>query len=208
MVSRVSICLASLPPPQLCFRRACCMPRCLADGAERLGRHVGRRSALDRNAGAERPAVRARRDPGGATRQKRRARHRHQSSARRAADRRACSQAAGADASGVNGNVQLFFGGPVDPQAGFVLHSAEYHGDNSLDIDGRVALSSGVRTPARHRARQRAAAKPGRVRLCRLGARAARRRTAPRRLEHNSGGPGSGVRRRPGQGLERRDGAV
>jgi putative transcriptional regulator len=55
-------------------------------------------------------------------------------------------QAAGADSSGVKGNVQLYLGGPVDPQAGFVLHSAEYHGDNSLDIDGRVALSNGVQT--------------------------------------------------------------
>jgi len=49
----------------------------------------------------------------------------------------------GADASGVSGSVQLYFGGPVDPQIGFVLHSADYHGDDALDIDGRVALSSG-----------------------------------------------------------------
>jgi putative transcriptional regulator len=53
-------------------------------------------------------------------------------------------QAAGADASGVKGSVQLYLGGPVDPQVGFVVHSAEYHGDNTLDIDGRVALSSGA----------------------------------------------------------------
>ncbi len=53
-------------------------------------------------------------------------------------------QAAGANSSGVTGSVQLYLGGPVDPQIGFVLHSAEYHGDNTLDIDGRVALSSGV----------------------------------------------------------------
>ena len=53
-------------------------------------------------------------------------------------------QAAGANASGVNGTVQLYLGGPVDPQFGFVLHSAEYHGNNTLDIDGRVALSSGA----------------------------------------------------------------
>jgi putative transcriptional regulator len=53
-------------------------------------------------------------------------------------------KAAGADASGVKGNVQLYLGGPVDPQVGFIVHSAEYHGDNSVDIDGRVALSSGV----------------------------------------------------------------
>jgi putative transcriptional regulator len=53
-------------------------------------------------------------------------------------------RAAGADASGVSGSAQLYLGGPVNPQLGFVLHSAEYHGDNTLDIDGRVALSSGV----------------------------------------------------------------
>jgi putative transcriptional regulator len=54
-------------------------------------------------------------------------------------------QAAGVDSSGVKGSVQLYFGGPVDPQIGFVLHSAEYHGSNTLDIDGRVALSSGAK---------------------------------------------------------------
>jgi putative transcriptional regulator len=52
-------------------------------------------------------------------------------------------QAFGADASGVSGNVRLFLGGPVDPEVGFVVHSAEYHGKNTMDIDGRVALSSG-----------------------------------------------------------------
>jgi putative transcriptional regulator len=52
-------------------------------------------------------------------------------------------QAFGADASGVTGNVQLFVGGPVDPEIGFVLHSADYHGDNTIDIDGSVALTSG-----------------------------------------------------------------
>lgn len=53
-------------------------------------------------------------------------------------------QAAGVDSSGVKGNVQLYFGGPLDPQIGFVLHSAEYHGGSTLDIDGRVALSTGA----------------------------------------------------------------
>jgi len=54
-------------------------------------------------------------------------------------------QAFGADASGVTGNVRLFLGGPVDPAIGFVLHSADYHGDDTVDIDGRVALSGGPR---------------------------------------------------------------
>lgn len=52
-------------------------------------------------------------------------------------------KAVGADASGVTGNVRLFVGGPVDPTLGFVLHSVDYHAENTLDIDGRVALSSG-----------------------------------------------------------------
>jgi putative transcriptional regulator len=52
-------------------------------------------------------------------------------------------QAFGANASGVSGNVRLFLGGPVDPEIGFVLHSADYHNDDTVDIDGRVALSSG-----------------------------------------------------------------
>ena len=53
-------------------------------------------------------------------------------------------QAAGVNTSGVKGEVQIYLGGPVDPQIGFVLHSAEYHGETTLDIDGRVALSSGA----------------------------------------------------------------
>jgi putative transcriptional regulator len=49
----------------------------------------------------------------------------------------------GADASGVSGKVRVYLGGPVDPQIGFVLHSADYHSDDDVDIDGRVLLSSG-----------------------------------------------------------------
>jgi len=52
-------------------------------------------------------------------------------------------EAFGADASGVTESVRIFLGGPVDPQLGFVLHSAEYHGADTVDIDGRVALSAG-----------------------------------------------------------------
>jgi putative transcriptional regulator len=47
----------------------------------------------------------------------------------------------GADASGVTDSVRVFVGGPVQPAAGFVLHSAEYHRPETLDIDGRVALT-------------------------------------------------------------------
>ncbi len=47
----------------------------------------------------------------------------------------------GADAAGVHGDIQIFLGGPVDPGIGFVVHSAEYQTPDTLDIDGRVALT-------------------------------------------------------------------
>lgn len=53
-------------------------------------------------------------------------------------------EALGAEASGVTGNVPIFLGGPVNPTAAFVIHSADYRRDDTLDIDGRVALSDAV----------------------------------------------------------------
>jgi putative transcriptional regulator len=50
-------------------------------------------------------------------------------------------QSFGADASGVAGSVSIYFGGPVDPAVGLVLHSADYQHPDSVEIDGRVALS-------------------------------------------------------------------
>ncbi len=47
----------------------------------------------------------------------------------------------GADASGVTDSVRIFIGGPVDPAVGFVIHSADYRRPDTLDIDGRVALT-------------------------------------------------------------------
>ncbi|HML07889.1 MAG TPA: YqgE/AlgH family protein [Xanthobacteraceae bacterium] len=47
----------------------------------------------------------------------------------------------GADAGGITDSVRVFLGGPVDPAVGLVLHSAEYHRAETLDIDGRVALT-------------------------------------------------------------------
>jgi len=50
-------------------------------------------------------------------------------------------QALRADSSGVKDSVRIFLGGPVNPNVAFVLHSADYHRDDTVDIDGRVALS-------------------------------------------------------------------
>jgi putative transcriptional regulator len=42
----------------------------------------------------------------------------------------------------VAGEVRIFAGGPVQPDIGFVVHSAEYHRSDTVDIDGRVAMTS------------------------------------------------------------------
>jgi putative transcriptional regulator len=51
-------------------------------------------------------------------------------------------KAIGADPTGVEGRVLLFAGGPVEVEIGFVLHSVDYHRSETLDIDGRVAMTS------------------------------------------------------------------
>jgi putative transcriptional regulator len=43
---------------------------------------------------------------------------------------------------GAVGDVPIFAGGPVQLEFGFVIHSAEYRTDGTLDIDGRVAMTS------------------------------------------------------------------
>ena len=81
--------------------------------------------------------------------------------------------ALGADAAGVSDNVLIFLGGPVSPNIAFALHSSDYHGSHTRDIDGRVALSDAAEVlhdiGTGHGPKQ----KPDRVRLCRLGAAAA-----------------------------------
>ena len=49
--------------------------------------------------------------------------------------------ALGGDAAGLQGEITVVYGGPVDPGLAFVLHSAEYSRPETLPIDGRVALS-------------------------------------------------------------------
>jgi putative transcriptional regulator len=51
-------------------------------------------------------------------------------------------EAVGEESSGVVGNVRIFAGGPVQPGIGFVLHSADYHRPETVDVDDRVAMTS------------------------------------------------------------------
>jgi putative transcriptional regulator len=42
----------------------------------------------------------------------------------------------------VEGSLSVFAGGPVQPELGFVVHSAEYRLAETLDVDGRVAMTA------------------------------------------------------------------
>ena len=50
--------------------------------------------------------------------------------------------ALGVDSKGAEGSVRVFAGGPVQPEAGFVVHSAGYRRQGTIDIDGRVAMTA------------------------------------------------------------------
>jgi len=52
--------------------------------------------------------------------------------------------AIGDNATGVEGNVRLFAGGPVQPWIGFVVHSLDYRRGETVDIDGHVAMTSSL----------------------------------------------------------------
>ena len=51
-------------------------------------------------------------------------------------------ESTGEDVSGIEGNLRVFAGGPVQPDLGFVIHSPEYRRDETLDVDGRVAMTA------------------------------------------------------------------
>jgi putative transcriptional regulator len=48
----------------------------------------------------------------------------------------------GEDPAGATGNLPIFSGGPVQPEFGFVLHTTDYHGPETIDIDGHVAMTA------------------------------------------------------------------
>lgn len=43
---------------------------------------------------------------------------------------------------GVEGSVRIFAGGPMEPSIGFIVHSTDYRRPETLDIDGRIAMTS------------------------------------------------------------------
>jgi putative transcriptional regulator len=44
--------------------------------------------------------------------------------------------------STVTGSLRIFSGGPVQPEVGFVIHSTDYHRPETIEINGRVAMTS------------------------------------------------------------------
>jgi len=44
--------------------------------------------------------------------------------------------------TGITGTLRIFSGGPVQPEIGFVIHSTDYHRPETIEIDGRVAMTS------------------------------------------------------------------
>jgi putative transcriptional regulator len=51
-------------------------------------------------------------------------------------------EALGETATGVAGSVRIFAGGPVQPELGFVIHSANYHRPETVAIEGHLAMTS------------------------------------------------------------------
>ena len=51
-------------------------------------------------------------------------------------------RAIGLDSTGITGTVRIFAGGPVEPGVGFIVHDADTRRAGTMDIDGRVAMTS------------------------------------------------------------------
>lgn len=50
--------------------------------------------------------------------------------------------ATGDHETGVDGKIEIFAGGPVQPELGFVVHSPEYHDNATLMVGGIVAMTA------------------------------------------------------------------
>ena len=60
----------------------------------------------------------------------------------------------------VTGSVRIFWGGPVQPEVGFVVHSAEYRRPETVALTDRLSMTSSVAILAGHRRQERASKDP------------------------------------------------
>jgi putative transcriptional regulator len=51
-------------------------------------------------------------------------------------------EAMGEKDEGVTGNLRIFYGGPVQPEVGLVIHSGDYHLDDTIPLSDHVAVTS------------------------------------------------------------------
>lgn len=51
-------------------------------------------------------------------------------------------EAMGEKDDGVTGNLRIFYGGPVQPEVGLVIHSTDYHLDSTIALSDHVAVTS------------------------------------------------------------------
>lgn len=67
-------------------------------------------------------------------------------------------EATGEDATGTEGSIRIFHGGPVEQELGFLIHSAEYRRTETMTVDGKVAMSGSkdaVRDIGQHKGPQK-----------------------------------------------------
>ena len=79
-----------------------------------------------------------------------------------------------------SGEIEVHYGGPVESGKGFVLHSPDYHGKDTVVLSDQVATHQLAGHRGGSGRRQGAAPEPVRARLCRLGAQSAGSRRSPR----------------------------
>ena len=91
----------------------------------------------------------------------------------------------------------VLFGGPVETSRGLVLHSADYQREETLVIDGGMALTASLEILKDMAGGRGPTAGLAGARPFGLGARPARPRDAGQRLARGRRRPDAGVRRRP-----------
>src|SRR5271165_3647983 len=107
-------------------------------------------------------------------------------------------EALGQKGSDVAGDVRVFSGGPVQPEVGFVVHSADYRRPETIAVNDRLSMTSSL---AGHRRQERAGQNSRGLRLHRLGTEPARTRNRRARLGDCGRRSSAGVRRGQGQSL-------
>ena len=97
-----------------------------------------------------------------------------------------------------SGEIEVHYGGPVERGRGFVLHSPEYHGEDTVVLSDLAAVTSSPDILEDLAAGKGPRAEPVRARLCRLGARSAGVRDRRRRLGRDRCRRGAAVRQAGG----------